>query len=108
MPGDARLVRREFDLLLEWPATDFPLFAPPREPIELTEYAAGINVARTIVDGGTLQLGIGSLGDAVTHALILRHRPTPTSAPSRRGSIQPTARRPDCAESGTFDRACTA
>ena len=34
----------------------------------------GIHVARTIADGGTLQLGIGSLGDAVAHALILRHR----------------------------------
>ena len=56
------------------PQTDFPLFGAPREPIELTEYAAGINVARTIVDGGTLQLGIGSLGDAVVQALILRHR----------------------------------
>src|SRR5438093_1309592 len=34
----------------------------------------GLNVARIIADGGTLQLGIGLLGDAVTQALILRHR----------------------------------
>ena len=27
-------------------------------------------------DGGTLQIGIGSLGDAVAQALILRHRKT--------------------------------
>jgi acyl-CoA hydrolase len=33
-----------------------------------------LHVARTVADGGTLQLGIGSLGDAVAHALILRHR----------------------------------
>ena len=52
----------------------FPCSRPPREPIELAEYAAGIHVARTVADGGTLQLGIGSLGDAVAHALILRHR----------------------------------
>src|SRR5205085_11758232 len=51
---------------------EFALFAPPREPIELAEYAIGLNVARTVVDGGTLQLGIGSLGDAVTQALVLR------------------------------------
>ncbi len=31
-------------------------------------------MARTVADGGTLQLGIGSLGDAVAQALILRHR----------------------------------
>jgi acyl-CoA hydrolase len=74
MPGDGDLSKREFDLLLEGPATDFPLFAPPRESIELAEHAMGIHVARTIADGGTLQLGIGSLGDAVAHALILRHR----------------------------------
>jgi acyl-CoA hydrolase len=73
MPGDAEVAAREFDLLLESPATDFPLFGPPREPIDLAEYAAGIHVARTVVDGGTLQLGIGQLGDAVAQALILRH-----------------------------------
>ena len=74
MPGDADISADEFDLLLEGPQTDFPLFGAPREPIELTEYAVGLNVARTVSDGGTLQLGIGSLGDAVTQALILRHR----------------------------------
>jgi len=74
MPGDGDIAAGEFDLLLESPATDFPLFAPPREPIDLSEYAIGLNVARIIADGGTLQLGIGLLGDAVTQALILRHR----------------------------------
>ena len=74
MPGDGDVAVGEFDLLLEGPATDFPLFAPPRESIDLAEHAMGIHVARTIADGGTLQLGIGSLGDAVVHALILRHR----------------------------------
>jgi acyl-CoA hydrolase len=73
MPGDAEVAERELDLLLESAATDFRLFGPPREPIELAEHAAGLNVARTVADGGTLQLGIGSLGDAVAHALILRH-----------------------------------
>jgi acyl-CoA hydrolase len=74
MPGDAEVAESEFDLLLEGPATDFALFALPREPIDLSEYAIGIHVARAVADGGTLQLGIGSLGDAVAQALILRHR----------------------------------
>jgi hypothetical protein len=74
MPGDADIAASEFDFMLEGPQSDFPLFGPPREPIELAEYAAGLNVARTVSDGGTLQLGIGSLGDAVAQALILRHR----------------------------------
>src|SRR5262249_42828642 len=74
MPGDADISAGEFDMLLAGARTDFPLFGPPREPIDLTEYAAGLHVARTVIDGGTLQLGIGSLGDAMAQALILRHR----------------------------------
>ncbi|HWV41600.1 acetyl-CoA hydrolase/transferase C-terminal domain-containing protein, partial [Pseudorhodoplanes sp.] len=74
MRGDAAIAADEFDLLLDGPATDFPLFAPPREPISLADYAAGLHAAALIPDGGTLQIGIGSLGDAVAQALILRHR----------------------------------
>jgi acyl-CoA hydrolase len=77
IPGDAEIAPGELDWLLRSAATDFPLFAPPREPIEMVDYAAAVHVARTVVDGGTLQLGIGSLGDAVTQALILRHRHNP-------------------------------
>src|SRR5580704_283691 len=74
MPGEADLSESEFDYLLDAEQTNFPLFAPPREPVGVAEYAAGLHVARTVADGGTLQLGIGSLGDAVAKALVLRHR----------------------------------
>ena len=74
MAGDAELPAEVFDYILDSPETDFPLFAPPREPVDLTEYAAGLHVARMIADGGTIQLGIGSLGDAVAQALVLRHQ----------------------------------
>ncbi len=74
MAGDAELPAEEFDCILEGGQTDFALFAPPREPVDLTEYAAGLHVARLIADGGTIQIGIGSLGDAVAQALTLRHR----------------------------------
>jgi acyl-CoA hydrolase len=74
MPGDADLAADTFDMVLDSRATDFRLFAPPREPIDLTEYAAALRVAGLVADGGTLQLGIGALGDAVTQGLILRHR----------------------------------
>jgi acyl-CoA hydrolase len=72
MPGEATIAAEELDILLESPATDFPLFAPPREPVSLTDYAAGLYAASVVPDGGTLQIGIGSLGDAVVQALILR------------------------------------
>jgi hypothetical protein len=74
MPGDADVGADEFDFVLDGPATEFPLFAPPREPVDLVEYAAGLHAALIVPDGGTLQLGIGALGDAVAQALILRHR----------------------------------
>jgi acyl-CoA hydrolase len=72
MPGAGDLAADEFQFLLDGPATDFPLFAPPKEPLDLQEYAAGIHVARLVADGGTLQIGIGQEGDAAAQALILR------------------------------------
>jgi Acetyl-CoA hydrolase/transferase C-terminal domain len=74
MPGDADVAATDFDFVLDTPETSFPLFAPPRDPVDLTEYAAGLNITLLVPDGGTLQLGIGALGDAVAQALILRHR----------------------------------
>src|SRR5580698_9292772 len=74
MPGDAAIGEDEFDLVLESAATDFALFAPPREPVALADYAAGLHAASIVPDGGTLQIGIGSLGEAVAQALVLRQR----------------------------------
>ena len=72
MPGAGDLQAGEFHAILDSPATDHALFAPPREPIGLTEYATGLHVARLIQDGGTLQIGIGEEGDAAVEGLILR------------------------------------
>lgn len=74
MGGDAAIASDEFDLILDNPTLDFPLFAPPREPIGLVDYAIGLHAATLVVDGGTLQIGIGSLSDALAQGLILRHR----------------------------------
>jgi acyl-CoA hydrolase len=74
MGGDAEIEAGELALVLAGPGSEFALFAPPREPVEPAEYAAALQVARLVADGGTLQLGIGAMGDAVTQALILRHR----------------------------------
>ncbi|MFA5630095.1 MAG: acetyl-CoA hydrolase/transferase C-terminal domain-containing protein [Porticoccaceae bacterium] len=74
MAGGASLDDGEIDLLLAGETRNSPLFGAPKEPVPLSEYAAALQVARLIPDGGTLQIGIGSMGDAVAHALILRHR----------------------------------
>jgi hypothetical protein len=77
MPGQGDLAADEFSAILDDPATDFPLFAPPSEPIGDTEYAIGLHAAGLIRDGGSLQIGIGQVGDALAQGLIVRHRDNP-------------------------------
>jgi acyl-CoA hydrolase len=74
MPGESDLPAETFSHVLESKALDFPLFAPPYEPIADRGYAIGFHVARLVSDGGTLQIGIGQEGDAAAQSLILRHR----------------------------------
>lgn len=74
MPGEADVPAETLDFILDSPSTDFPLFAPPNEPVEAAHYAQGLHAAALVPDGGSLQLGIGSTSDAVVQALILRHR----------------------------------
>lgn len=74
MPGAGDLPDNAFHAVLDDPQGEYSLFAPPNEPVDLAEYAIGFHVARTIPDGGTLQIGIGQEGDATAHALILRQR----------------------------------
>jgi acyl-CoA hydrolase len=74
MQGAAIRASSDFDFILDHERYEFPLFMPPQEPVTLTDHAIGLHVARLIPDGGTLQIGIGSLGDAVAHALTLRHK----------------------------------
>ncbi|MGY4369354.1 hypothetical protein ACVW1A_005419 [Bradyrhizobium sp. LB1.3] len=101
MPGAGDLRADEFSAVLESAATDFPLFAPPSEPISNVKYAIGLNAASLVRDGGTLQIGIGQIGDALAQGLILRHRdsaafqkivarlsPAPLSVPQETGAFE--------------------
>jgi hypothetical protein len=74
MPGAGDLPADEFSAVLDSPDTDFPLFAPPAEPIGDAKYAIGFHAASLVRDGGTLQIGIGQVGDALAQGLIVRHR----------------------------------
>ena len=62
-----------FDIVVAPPAPYPPLFALPREPVGDVEYAIGLHASTLVRDGGTLQIGIGALSDALCHALVLRH-----------------------------------
>ncbi|MEC9406528.1 MAG: acetyl-CoA hydrolase/transferase C-terminal domain-containing protein [Pseudomonadota bacterium] len=74
MPGDSELDRSEFDVLIDRPTRPGSLFAVPKAPVTLADHAIGLHASTLVPDGGTIQLGIGALGDTVSHALILRHQ----------------------------------
>ena len=74
MPNDAQLPEAEFAHILEGECTKSALFNVPKAAIDLETYAAGFHASSLVKDGGTLQIGIGSAGDAVAYALIMRHQ----------------------------------
>ena len=73
MLNDAQLPESEFAHVLEGDCASATLFNVPKAAIKLSEYAAGFHASSMVKDGGTLQIGIGSAGDAVAYALIMRH-----------------------------------
>jgi acyl-CoA hydrolase len=62
-----------FDMVIAPPGPYPKLFALPRQPVGDAEYAIGFYASALVRDGGTLQIGIGALSDALCHALALRH-----------------------------------
>lgn len=66
VPADA------FHVVVDHPRYHTTLFSTPKLPVEVADYALGFYVSALIKDAGTLQVGIGALGDAVVHALALR------------------------------------
>ena len=74
LEGDAVLDREQFDILLDDDSYDYDPFPVPSRPVSLAEHAIGLRAASLVRDDGTIQIGIGSLADALCHALILRHR----------------------------------
>ena len=74
MLGDAVVAPARFDFLIDNERYDEDLYCPPNLAIGDAEHAIGINAAALVRDGGTLQLGIGEMGDAIVYALQLRQQ----------------------------------
>ncbi len=74
MTNDAQIPASEFAHVLEGESAGASLFNIPKPAVHFAEYAAGFHASSLIKDGGTLQIGIGSVGDAVAYALILRQQ----------------------------------
>lgn len=70
--NDASVALGFADVLVDEPG--HALFALPSEPVAVHEYAIGLHASTLVKDGGTLQIGIGALSDAIVAALLLRQQ----------------------------------
>ncbi|HEY1990931.1 MAG TPA: acetyl-CoA hydrolase/transferase C-terminal domain-containing protein [Gammaproteobacteria bacterium] len=74
MFGEAEVAADFFDFMVDDGGPGQHLFAVPNMPIDPAAHMIGLHASILIKDGGTLQVGIGSLGDACIHATRLRHQ----------------------------------
>ena len=74
MLGAATVPPETFDLLLDHSRYDYDLFAPPNPALATVDHAIGLHASSLVRDGGTLQIGIGELGDSIVYSLLLRHQ----------------------------------
>ena len=92
MRHDAEVPAGNFDLILEAPTYSTPLFPTPKMPVGAADYLIGLQASALVRDSGSLQIGIGAMGDAIVHGLLLRHR-------------EPDAYRALLADCGALERA---
>ena len=76
MENDARVDDRlaDMDILLDDPQGHTRLFSTPNMPVNIQDHFVGLHASSLVKDGGTLQIGIGALGDALVHHLRLREQ----------------------------------
>ena len=72
--GDAEVGAELFDSIIEDDSPKQPLFALPRDAVDPVEHAIGMHASALVRDGGTVQIGIGALSDALVCALLLRQQ----------------------------------
>ncbi|MFP5441775.1 MAG: acetyl-CoA hydrolase/transferase C-terminal domain-containing protein [Gammaproteobacteria bacterium] len=73
MVNDAEVSPNFFDVMIDHPQHSTRLFGAPNMSIATPDYFIGLHTSTLLRDGGTLQIGIGSLGDAIAYASILRN-----------------------------------
>ena len=74
MLGDAVVPESCFDFVLDHTRYEHDPFGPPNLAIHEVDYAIGLHAAALVRDCGTIQLGIGELGDACVYGLQLRQQ----------------------------------
>lgn len=71
--GEAEVDASFFDAIVDTPEVHHQLFAVPRTPIDETDHMIGLHASQLIKDDGTLQIGIGSLSEALVYWIIKRN-----------------------------------
>jgi len=78
MYGKAVVEPDFYDMIIDTPDYDFTLFGAPKEPVNSVDWMIGLHASTLVKDGGTIQVGIGSLGDAIVAGLEMRHKDNST------------------------------
>jgi acyl-CoA hydrolase len=78
MTNSAEISPDTVDILIDDPGARHTLISTPNMPVGMAEHFIGLAASSLVPDGGTLQIGIGALGDAVANGLILRHKDNQT------------------------------
>jgi acyl-CoA hydrolase len=73
MYGDAVRDKNDYDIIFQGESFNGKLFGVPKAAVTLSDHMIGLNVSSLVKDGGTIQVGIGALGDAIVSGLILRN-----------------------------------
>jgi len=74
MYGEAVVEPEWYDMVIDERQYDFQLFNIPKEAVAPADWSIGLQSSALIQDGGTIQIGFGSLGDAVAGSVLLRHQ----------------------------------
>lgn len=107
MANDAEVAADNFDVVIEHARYDTPLFSTPKLPVTTPDYLIGLQATALIRDGGTLQVGIGALGDAVIYATQLRHQDNAAFRAALQGSGALAASQELIESNGGLDRFAT-
>lgn len=72
--GDAEVDEDFFAAILKTPEVSHKLFSIPRTEVDLADHLIGFHASQLLADDGTIQIGIGSLSEALVHFTLIRHR----------------------------------
>ena len=73
MDGDAEVGPEFFDAVVNSDQVKHKLFSLPQTPLDTSDFMLGLYASQFLQDDGTIQIGIGSLADAIVHATLIRH-----------------------------------